>query len=270
MKTNLINLEQFFASQNIQGELMCSYHWSALGIITGFMHKENEIFLYVIKDDEIKKMQTIEWNGTLKDFSKKNRGLSLPGLIINESAIPNNDTYIENFIEGYCEMYQNLISFTTEEHVHNFINKKVEAEKFSPAIGMLFQNGLLEMIKMKAEPDSSDEKKAGEVSEDGSDSLDASLEDSFDDFDGGDLSGDLFRYVPECVKTAELCLAAVRQSGDALEHVPENLKTEELCLATVKQNGYALQNVPECLKQRNCALRRLNKPVFPLSMSPKT
>ena len=37
------------------------------------------------------------------------------------------------------------------------------------------------------------------------------------------------RYVPEALRTPELCLAAVQQSGNALRWVPELLRTPELC-----------------------------------------
>ncbi len=42
----------------------------------------------------------------------------------------------------------------------------------------------------------------------------------------------------------EAALAAVQQDGWALEYVPEALRTRELCLAAVHQNGWALRFVP--------------------------
>jgi hypothetical protein len=53
--------------------------------------------------------------------------------------------------------------------------------------------------------------------------------------------GEALHYVPEELKTAELCRAAVEQSGGALAYVPEHLKTLELCRAAVEQDGGALQ-----------------------------
>ncbi|MDR0556698.1 MAG: DUF4116 domain-containing protein [Treponema sp.] len=44
------------------------------------------------------------------------------------------------------------------------------------------------------------------------------------------------------MKTAELCLEAVRQDGWALKYTPEALKTAELCLAA------ALKFVPEAFR----------------------
>jgi tetratricopeptide (TPR) repeat protein len=61
-------------------------------------------------------------------------------------------------------------------------------------------------------------------------------------------NGFALEYVPENLKTAELCLAAVNQSGGALEYVPQNLKTAELCLAAVNDWGGALADVPENLR----------------------
>ena len=45
-------------------------------------------------------------------------------------------------------------------------------------------------------------------------------------------------------------LAAVKKKGKTLHFVPEYLKTEELCLAAVKQNSMALEYVPEELKEQ--------------------
>ena len=42
------------------------------------------------------------------------------------------------------------------------------------------------------------------------------------------------------ITNEEEALAAVRQDGRTLEYVPENLRTVELCLEAVKENGMAL------------------------------
>jgi len=42
----------------------------------------------------------------------------------------------------------------------------------------------------------------------------------------------------------EEALAAVRQNGWALGYMPNKLKTQELCLEAVKQEGLALEYVP--------------------------
>jgi hypothetical protein len=55
-------------------------------------------------------------------------------------------------------------------------------------------------------------------------------------------------YVPEVLKTPELCKLAVERNETALLHVPENLKTPELCKIAVEQCGSALDYVPEALK----------------------
>ena len=58
----------------------------------------------------------------------------------------------------------------------------------------------------------------------------------------------ILEYVPEKLKTPELCRAAIENSGWALRYVPEKLKTPELCLLAVQNEGHALQYVPEKLK----------------------
>ena len=57
-------------------------------------------------------------------------------------------------------------------------------------------------------------------------------------------------YVPENLKTTEVCLAAVRSDsfGDTLKHVPEALRTEELCLIAVRSRGSNLEYVPTHIK----------------------
>jgi len=54
--------------------------------------------------------------------------------------------------------------------------------------------------------------------------------------------------VPEELKTAELCLEAVKLCGVALEHVPEELRTAELCLEAVNQSSWAFEHVPNEIK----------------------
>ena len=51
--------------------------------------------------------------------------------------------------------------------------------------------------------------------------------------------------VSEKLKTAELCLEAVKQDGMILRLVPRKYKTKELCFEAVKQKGNALAYVPE-------------------------
>jgi len=46
-----------------------------------------------------------------------------------------------------------------------------------------------------------------------------------------------FRNTPDVYKTAELCLAAVKENGRQLEFVPMELRTKKLCLTTIRSNG---------------------------------
>jgi hypothetical protein len=41
-------------------------------------------------------------------------------------------------------------------------------------------------------------------------------------------------FVPEKLKTPELCLAAVEKDGKAMKYLPEDLKTAEMCFEAVK------------------------------------
>nr|AGS51767.1 Lea protein- soybean [uncultured bacterium contig00046] len=45
--------------------------------------------------------------------------------------------------------------------------------------------------------------------------------------------GHNLQYVPEELRTPELCLAAVKKTGNALRDVPIDLRTEEICFAAV-------------------------------------
>jgi hypothetical protein len=56
--------------------------------------------------------------------------------------------------------------------------------------------------------------------------------------------GYALKYVPENLRTEEICKIAVQQNGYALEYVPIKLRTEEICHLAVQQNGMALQYVP--------------------------
>ena len=55
-------------------------------------------------------------------------------------------------------------------------------------------------------------------------------------------------FVPEAMKTPELCLAAAGHRGETLKFVPDRLKTPKMCRAAVDSNSYALYYVPEGLK----------------------
>jgi tetratricopeptide (TPR) repeat protein len=76
----------------------------------------------------------------------------------------------------------------------------------------------------------------------------------------------VFLYMPESLKTAEICLEAVKQNGFALEDVPEALKTAELCMEAVKKSGSALEYVPEALRTADMCMEaaKIDLPhVFP-------
>ena len=61
-------------------------------------------------------------------------------------------------------------------------------------------------------------------------------------------NGEALTYVPEHLRTEELCLAAVGRYGRALEYAPESLRTEAICLTAVERDGRALEYVPPLLR----------------------
>jgi hypothetical protein len=52
-------------------------------------------------------------------------------------------------------------------------------------------------------------------------------------------------YVPEIHRTYEICMIAVKHDGTAIEYVPEIHRTYEICMIAVKHDGTALEYVPE-------------------------
>ena len=54
-------------------------------------------------------------------------------------------------------------------------------------------------------------------------------------------------YIPEDLKTPELCEMAVQQYGLALYYVPEKFITPQLCETAIKQNGMSIEWIPEKL-----------------------
>jgi hypothetical protein len=61
-------------------------------------------------------------------------------------------------------------------------------------------------------------------------------------------NGGALHYVPEDLRTEEMCRNAVAQDGAALEYIPEHLRTEEICRIAVAKNGGALYHVPQRLR----------------------
>ena len=59
------------------------------------------------------------------------------------------------------------------------------------------------------------------------------------------------RWVPDSLRTPDMCYAALRQSGLALQWVPAHVLTDEMCLCAVQQDGWALQFV-SAEQQRRC------------------
>jgi hypothetical protein len=81
--------------------------------------------------------------------------------------------------------------------------------------------------------------------------------------------GFALHYVPEAVKTEEICLAAVNECGYMLEYVPKALKTEDICVAAVKQDSRALEYVPEALKTEDMCVAAVKQDSDALEYVPK-
>ena len=55
----------------------------------------------------------------------------------------------------------------------------------------------------------------------------------------------ILEYVPENMKTDEICEIAIKQSGSAFNFIPKNKKTDKLYKIAVQSNGLALQHIPK-------------------------
>lgn len=64
----------------------------------------------------------------------------------------------------------------------------------------------------------------------------------------GLLADTVLQYVPQHLKTYELCLNAVKISGNNLEYVPENLKDYKLCKQSVECYSRAYNHIPDQFK----------------------
>lgn len=62
-------------------------------------------------------------------------------------------------------------------------------------------------------------------------------------------NGIALQSVPQKLRDAELCLAAVRNNGLALKSVPQSLRTEEICTEAIRNNYEAFSKIPKRLKE---------------------
>ena len=82
-------------------------------------------------------------------------------------------------------------------------------------------------------------------------------------------NGYYLAYVPEELRTKEMCEVAVNYGGFMLQFVPEELKSPELCLIAVTQEGYAIAFVPEDLKSPELCLIAVKDYPFALMYIPE-
>lgn len=74
----------------------------------------------------------------------------------------------------------------------------------------------------------------------------------------------VLRHLTKEQKTAEVCLAAVKQNGSGLEFIEADLQTQDLCLVAVKRNATALQYVAADLQTREICLAAVRQWPFAL------
>jgi hypothetical protein len=58
-------------------------------------------------------------------------------------------------------------------------------------------------------------------------------------------NGNLLKYIPNPLRSPQICEAAVKQNGNALKHVPLEQRTKEICEFAIKQSVSALEFSPE-------------------------
>ena len=69
----------------------------------------------------------------------------------------------------------------------------------------------------------------------------------------------LIIYVPDHVKTQEMCNDSVRIKPLSLAHVPDRFKTQEMCIEAVARNPYTLKYIPDHLKTQEMCNEAVEK-----------
>ena len=64
------------------------------------------------------------------------------------------------------------------------------------------------------------------------------------------------KFVPDHLKTREVCERAVEDNLYTLEFVPDHLKTRGMCEGAVDAHPWQLCHVPDKLKHKVCAMRQ--------------
>ena len=73
-------------------------------------------------------------------------------------------------------------------------------------------------------------------------------------------------YVPENLKTQEICEAAMAQSPHALRYVPEQFKTAEYCHKAVQEDSRIFKYVPENYKTFELCLTAVQNDKFKVAI----
>ena len=81
--------------------------------------------------------------------------------------------------------------------------------------------------------------------------------------------GRALEFIPEHLRTRELCELAMKQDSRAFAFVPKEKRTPELCLLAVKQDGYVLEDVPkEYFQDRDFCLAMVKTCGIALAQAP--
>lgn len=66
----------------------------------------------------------------------------------------------------------------------------------------------------------------------------------------------ILKYVPDDLKTEELCLLAINNHGDSIKYIPSKMITEKMCEDAIKQS-FCLQYIPQHMKEYaiECAIK---------------
>ena len=55
-------------------------------------------------------------------------------------------------------------------------------------------------------------------------------------------------FVPDHLKTQEMCHGIMRKKPAAFHHIPDRFKTQETCIKATRKMPWQLKHVPDCFK----------------------
>ena len=75
-------------------------------------------------------------------------------------------------------------------------------------------------------------------------------------------------YVPDKLKTQEMCERAVEKNPGCLKHVPDHFKAQEMCIKAVKKEVESLEHVPNHCKAGEMCKRATEADLYTLVFCP--